>query len=280
MVVFDIFRMTPSNETDEERVEFQSADGETLIGLQRVSDEYEKNVILAHGITQDKHEFAGFYDKFTNYLSENDIGSFRFDFRAHGESSGKQKDLTFIGALLDLKAAFSRVKNSTKNDISLLGTSFGAVPSILYAYQNEVEIDNLVLLSPLLSCKETYFGDNRTVDLINQKNKEELENKGYITRPSGFEMGAKLIEEFRCIEPHDYLSDVSVPVLTAHGREDKIVDYTISERYGEPNAHSKYFPVDRVGHGFFAPQDTDGTDELTIKKQSKVMEKTVEWIND
>jgi alpha/beta superfamily hydrolase len=56
----------------------------------------------------------------------------RFDFRGHGNSDGRQEDLTLPGVVNDIRAAIARVRDETGSAaVNLLGTSFAGGISAL-----------------------------------------------------------------------------------------------------------------------------------------------------
>ncbi|HUZ36208.1 MAG TPA: alpha/beta fold hydrolase [Streptosporangiaceae bacterium] len=54
------------------------------------------------------------------------MASLRFDFRAHGESEGRQEDLTIAGVVNDIRAAVKQVREAAgSGPVNLIGASFG-----------------------------------------------------------------------------------------------------------------------------------------------------------
>jgi len=55
-----------------------------------------KGVVLVHGggVTRDE---AGFFTRLANGLAAAGVASLRFDLRGHGQSEGRQEDLTLAG---------------------------------------------------------------------------------------------------------------------------------------------------------------------------------------
>lgn len=250
---------------------YKSLDGTEICGILRRAEDPIGTVILAHGFDADKNEFNNFYVDIADKLEKNQLNSFRFDFRGHGESEGSQQDVTIMGELLDLKASVIEVMDivSDTETVFVLGTSFGAGPAIFYSSLHSEQVDSLVLLSPLLDYSSTLSKLEYDTD--------DLREFGFMTRDSGFKMSGMTIEEMRLLRPYRRLSELNIPVLTMHGDTDEIVPYEPAQEYGDPNTHSEFVLVEDVGHGFFAPGDETGEDQLTQSAHDMVFEKFTNW---
>ena len=265
-----------------EEISFQSYDQVPLEGTLEGPETADVGVVLAHGLTVDRDEYNNFYVQLAEELAEHDICSLRFDYRGHGSSGGSPKEMTVIGELLDLRAALDTLE--TEADISNMGiiaTSFGACSTALCVSRYPKRMDAVCLFSPVLSFELTYLDppvDSVKSPLLTPEHEQELRESGSITRPDSFELGAQLIEEFGIIEPYEHLSETNVPTLTIHGVSDDVVPPVISRMHGVPNIDSEYLELPNVGHGFFAPDDLEGEDELTISSQETAIEKGVEWM--
>ena len=87
-------------------------------------------VIWMHGIAVNKDEYLNFFHDGSDYLAAEGIGSIRFDFRGHGDSSGKPRDFSLVGQNLDAEAvsAFARKHygDAPATRFHLVAASFGA----------------------------------------------------------------------------------------------------------------------------------------------------------
>ena len=86
---------------------------------------------MMHGITETKDEWEGFYTDMAKSLFDEGIGTFRFDFRGHGESGGSQMDVSLSGDVRDIKASLNEVREYWDGDVNFIATSFGAGPAII-----------------------------------------------------------------------------------------------------------------------------------------------------
>ncbi|WP_425297927.1 alpha/beta hydrolase [Nocardia abscessus] len=69
---------------------------------------------------------AVFFARLADGLAEAGVASLRFDLRGHGESEGRQEELTLSMILNDIRVAVAYLREaSCAHEISLLGASFG-----------------------------------------------------------------------------------------------------------------------------------------------------------
>lgn len=264
----------------EKKIFYQSNDGKKICGIITMPQKVKGWVLLSHGITMDKNEWGNFYMDIAHHLYKKDFASLRFDFRAHGESEGVQEDITIIGELLDIKASAQKIFEQWDDGISLIGTSFGSGPAILYATQNKKRIKGIVLLCPVLDYITTFINPITpwAKETFNKEGFKHLEEKGYILLDGEFKLGAKLIEEFKVIKPYELLSKIECPILTMHGNKDTMVPYKISKEYGIPNRKSEFVTLNDADHGFVAFNDDTGESKESLENKKFVIEKIVEWI--
>jgi hypothetical protein len=90
---------------DEQHETFTSLDGLALRGtLTRSENVAGRGVVLVHGggVTRDE---GGFFTRLAAGLAAAGALVLRFDFRGHGESAGRQEDLTLAAVRNDIRAA-------------------------------------------------------------------------------------------------------------------------------------------------------------------------------
>jgi pimeloyl-ACP methyl ester carboxylesterase len=261
----------------EKKVFYRSGDGIKICGIITRPPHPKDYVLMAHGITMDKNEWNNFYVDIAQELYKRNFATLRFDFRGHGESEGKQREVTIVGELLDMKASANEISKYWKDEISVVATSFGAGPAILYATQNKIR--SLVLLCPVIDYVATFLEPTLpwAKEIFNKKGFKQLEKEGYILLDDTFEIGVKLVEEFKVIKPYKFLKDVRCPVLTIHGDKDTMVPYKISKKYGTPNKMSKFITLKDADHGFVDYDDEIGDSEKSYANKKFVIEKIVGW---
>lgn len=77
----------------QENIYYNSTDGIKLCGILNKETNNDKIIIMCHGIRGNKEEKGAFIE-LENRLAINGFNSFRFDFRGHGESRGKDLEVT------------------------------------------------------------------------------------------------------------------------------------------------------------------------------------------
>lgn len=261
----------------EEEFRFESIDGVELSGSFVPATDSQHYCLLAHGITGDKDEYGDFHRNICDNLYESGIGSIRFDFRGHGESDLAQRDVTVLGLLLDIKAAYLKLCDKTDiSELSVLASSFGSPPSIFFTQQYSDKISNLILLNPVLDFEATFL---RPIvpwarESFNDSGMDHLQEKGYLVLDGAFEIGAEMVEEFRYLSPTAVLSDFDTPILAIHGDEDTKVPHSITKQYGTPTSDSEFVTVPGAGHGFSDPS----CDEASEANRDRVIMEVSEWL--
>lgn len=237
----------------------KALDGHKVGFTRRKADNSRGTVVMCHGIEMDRNEWKDFYSRVAEELADNGFSSIRFDFRGHGESEMDDLDLSVSGMVMDLEAVLEGI-----DELHVLASSFGAIPAILCA--EEQDLESLTLLCPLIDTHRNYFEPSG--DSFVDENLDELEQKGFITRPSGYRMSAHLLFELRSIRPEKVLKNIETPVLTVQATDDSAVPTKVSRDYGAPNNRSRYVEVKGADHGLVDPED-DGLGEKTEKNWKK-----------
>lgn len=259
---------------------YRSKDDTKLCGIFLIPEKVKGYVLLAHGINVNKNEWDNFYVDIAQELYKKGFASVRFDFRGHGESGGTQREMTVIGETLDIAASIEQISKRWTGNISIVGMSFGAGPSILYSAPQNRKIKALILLCPVLDYIATFLKPivPWARDTFNEKGFKYLDKKGFLLLDDEFELGAKLIEEFKVIKPYEILKEIQLPVLVIHGDKDEMVPYQVSRKYGKPNKKSKLITIRNAGHGFNNFDDETGKSMQSILNKRRVIEEVVSWV--
>src|SRR5712691_2380500 len=146
---------SPAVPLESTAVNFRTLDGLRLSGtLVRPAEPGTQAIVLVHGGGVTREE-GGFFVRLAAGLGEAGITSLRFDLRGHGESEGRQEELTLAAILNDISVALVYLRDvAGLSRASLLGASFGGGICGYYAAKRPSEVERLVLLNPQLNYKQ------------------------------------------------------------------------------------------------------------------------------
>jgi uncharacterized protein len=260
----------------------RSLDGIRLSGTLMVPSMLSSNAsVLVHGGGVTRHE-GGFFTRLASALAEVGAPSLRFDFRGHGESEGRQEDLTISGVLNDIRSASEHVSDKTSSHrINLIGTSFGGGISAYYASRCPDQVERLVLFNPLLNYKKRFIDDKPywTDDRISQEAGSELTRDGFIPHSPTFKLGRALLNEVFYIQPHLALGEVTTPTLVVHGTRDTFVPVESSRAAVAAMAGvASLVEIEGAQHGFAVHDDPQYLNPQTVEWQAYVIRAVAEWL--
>ena len=241
--------------------------------LSKAKKDNDKIIVLCHGLTVDKDE-DGIFRQLSENLVENGFDCFRFDFRGHGESGGKQEEMTIAGELTDLLTVVNFIKNKNYKKIGLLGASFGGGICALFSSFNKDAILALVLWNPVLDYSSWLFPKNNWhKKYFGQTAIERAEKFGFTEVGSRkFKLGIKLFNEIRFLKPYQELKKYKKPILFVHGDKDSYVDYQESIRFSKL-LKAKLITIKDAEHGF---QDKREWQEKAINKTISFFKKFIQ----
>jgi pimeloyl-ACP methyl ester carboxylesterase len=120
------------------RTILRSHDGLHLVATLVTSEQTaDQALVLVHGGGMTRDE-AGFFTRLADGVAQAGVASLRFDLRGHGESEGRQEDLTLSAILNDFNTALTHTQQALGvTKLSLLGTSFsGGIAAYFAARRN------------------------------------------------------------------------------------------------------------------------------------------------
>ncbi|MCS0639159.1 lysophospholipase [Streptomyces sp. LP05-1] len=240
-------------------------------------------VVLVHGGGVTREE-GGFFTRLADGLAESGIAALRFDLRGHGESEGRQEELTLATILNDVRVALAHTRETTgAAELTLLGASFGGGICAHYAAERPQDLTRLVLFNPQLDYKWRTI-DSRpywTDDTISEDAARELTEQGALRFTPTLRHGRPLLNEVFWLRPHESLSAVRAPTLIVHGTADTLVLFessrTATARFTAP---CRLVPVDGAQHGFAAHDDPQYLTPTSRHYQSFVIRTVTEWLTD
>lgn len=260
---------------------FTAPDGLRLSSTLALPDGARQAAVLVHGggVTRDE---GGFFTRLAAGLAKAGAASLRFDLRGHGQSEGRQEDLTIAGILSDIRAAIGRVRAETGvGRVALLGTSFSGSICGYYAAQHPDDLTSLVMLNPLLNYKKRFIDDKPywQDEQISDEAGRELLTQGYIAHSPAFRLGRALLNEVFYLQPHMVLADIRSPTLIVHGTKDTFIPVESSRWAAEQlTTEHRLIEVDGAQHGFAIHEDPSYADPQSQRWQADVIQAVAAWI--
>ncbi len=123
----------------------------------------KKIVIMCHGIRGNKDE-CGSFVILEQELQKNGFSSFRFDFNGHGESEGRDYEMTISNEIADIESTVKILIEKGFAEIILLGGSFGAGIVSLFPFEKYNCIKGLVLWYGALDYEYIRYGNLFTLE--------------------------------------------------------------------------------------------------------------------
>lgn len=213
-----------------------------------------KGVIFAHGMTVNKDD-EGIFVRAESRLNELGFSTLRFDFRAHGKSSGNTiKDFTISGEVRDLETIVKFIQEQGINWIGLAAASFGGSIAALYVGKHPESINKLFLANPVLDYEKAFLHPTTVWAMKTFINfSDRLKRFGFIEVASKrFKMGKPLMDEMKIYYPHKALQEYKGPLLVVHGDLDEKVDYQhVKSSFDRlTNKQKEFISVKGSKHGF------------------------------
>ncbi|WP_406345115.1 alpha/beta hydrolase [Streptomyces sp. NBC_00648] len=263
-------------------VTLRTLDGLRLAGtLMSPATHASRGVVLVHGGGVTREE-GGFFTRLAARLADGGVASLRFDMRGHGESEGRQEELTLATILNDIRVAITRLRNATAaQEITLLGASFGGGICAYYAAKRSADLSRLVLFNPQLDYKwrtidtRSYWVD----DSISEEAAQQLTDHGFIQFTPTLRHGRPLLNEVFWLHPYEVLGEVRSPTLIVHGTQDTFVPIE-SSRSAIRNfrAPCELVEIEGSQHGFAMHDDPKYLNPQSQEWQAFVIRTVTEWL--
>jgi alpha-beta hydrolase superfamily lysophospholipase len=268
----------------EQEITLRTLDGLHLAGTVVTPAEPSRHaVVLVHGGGVTREE-GGFFARLARGLSESGLASLRFDLRGHGESEGRQEELTLSAILNDIRVALRHLSDTTGAEkLSLLGTSFTGGITAYYAAKRPTEISRLVLLNPRLDYKERTI-DSRPFwqnDHLTDEAAAQLSAQGYLFHSTTLKHGRAIYNEVFWLRPHEALGEVAAPTLIVHGTKDTFVPVEASRAaVSQFRAPCRLVEIDGAQHGFAVHDDPQYLEPQSQEWQAFVIRTVAEWLTN
>ncbi len=238
-------------------------------------------IVLVHGGGVTREE-GGFFTRLADGLAEAGVASLRFDLRGHGESEGRQEELTLSMILNDIRVAVASLREASgARRISLLGASFGGGVCAYYCAKRSDDLSRLVLLNPQLDYKKRTI-DSRDYwngDVINDEKARELNETGAVQFTPTLKHGRPLLNEVFWLKPNEVLDEIKMPTLVVHGNADTLVPIEGSRAaVAEFTAPVELVEIEGSQHGFAVHDDPQYLNPRSQKYQAEVISLVAEWL--
>jgi len=271
------------NNMKEQIVDIKTFDGFILKGMLCVPDNIKAITIMCHGISSNKQEYLDMFSNLAQKLYAESIGSIRFDFRGHGESSGTSMDFDVISQLVDLKSVvcwLQKEKIFSELPINFVGVSFGGAAGILYHHLYKI-FQRISLFAPVISYYETFIKPTTDwgIKNFNPEAWSKAKEKGYLLLNDNFKLNVRLLEEFLLFNPIEQLKQLTIPVQIFHGTADSFVPYNVVEKLSKecPNFNIRIIPF--MEHGLYIGEDEDGISDDSKKTQEDYYESVKSFLS-
>ena len=241
----------------EKKVFFKGEYG-NICGILNEIENSKEVVVICHGFTSHKNSSAQI---FAELLESIGISSLRIDFDNRGESELQFKDITFTKYINQLNSAIEFSKNELNyEEISIIGTSFGGIVSLVVASQRN-DIKRLFLRSPGVGT--LYY------EYTVYKNSENYKQ---------FSLGAKvfykgtdliitqdLLDDILNYYPLSKLAEkISIPVGIVVGKEDSQIPYQDTISFSEKINDSTFTLIENAGHSLAVDGDFSESQQALV----------------
>ncbi|MEX5633862.1 alpha/beta hydrolase [Parafrankia sp. FMc2] len=243
----------------------------------------ERAAVLVHGGGVTREE-GGFFTRLAAGLAEAGAASLRFDLRGHGESEGRQEELTLSSILNDIRVALASVRRTTGvSRMTLLGASFGGGICGYYAAKRPAEVSRLVLLNPQFNYKwrtidsRPYWHDDR----IDDEAARTLDEEGAITFTPTLKHGRPMLNEVFWLRPDEVIGEIAAPTLLVHGTKDTLVPIESSRAaLAKFTAEAQLVEVEGSQHGFAVHDDPQYLQPQSQEWQAYVIRTVAQWVTN
>lgn len=240
-----------------------------------------RGVVLVHGGGVTREE-GGFFTRMAAALGEAGVASLRFDLRGHGDSEGRQEDLTLSTIMNDIASALDYLRETSGvTRLSLLGASFAGGVCAHYAAKRPAEIDRLVLLNPQLDYKQRTI-DSRpywTCGVLREDVAGRLSRDGFIQFTPTLRHGRPILNEVFWFEVLDVLGLITAPTLVVHGTKDTFVPVEASRAaMARFTTRHELVEIEGSQHGFAVHDDPQYLNPQSQEWQALVIDTVAGWI--
>jgi pimeloyl-ACP methyl ester carboxylesterase len=229
----------------EERVEFQTPGGVTLIGTLNLPEtKVATGVVTCHGMlsTKDGPKHIGLAQRITK------LGHavLRFDFQGRGESPGDLVGLSFSRQVDECLAALNFIRGRGVSRIALVGSSMGGTVSILVAAREHV--------AALATLDAVGRPEEMPARIVGEKGIKFWQRRGKL-RFEGATIGYALVEDALRIDLAGAAKKISCPWRIIHGSRDEVVPVSDAQALAQASdGKAELIIIPGADHQFSQPE--------------------------
>ncbi|HEX2252393.1 MAG TPA: alpha/beta fold hydrolase [Thermoanaerobaculia bacterium] len=249
-----------------ERLRFQGADGQELVGRLEMPDTAPTAfALLAHCFTCSKDlEALGWVSR---TLVARGIAVFRFDFTGIGESAGDFADTNFSSNLEDLRRAIAHLREHYEEPKILVGHSLGGAAVLAVAG----ECPEVLAVATIGAPSDTGHLGKMLVSRAPEV--EETGRAEVRLGPSTFTVTRQLLDDLEEHSVEERLGRLGKALLLFHSPVDEVVGIDHARRIYMAARHPKSFvSLDRADHLLSDPQDARYVGEVLAAWSGRYVE--------
>lgn len=200
--------------------------------------------IICHGFMSNKN--SALIQRLADSLEAHGLASIRFDFNGHGESYGRQQEMTVPREIEDAKCVFDYVRRLPYvGTIALVGHSQGGVVAAMTAAQLGSEaVGALCLLSPAAALRDDALRGNLFGTRYDAQNPP-----AEVTILGGaYTIGCDYVLTAQSLPIYETARQYDGPALVIHGKADDVVPYTYGKRFYDDLRHARLCLLDGEDH--------------------------------
>lgn len=239
---------------NERIINYNSIDGTRLSGTFMTKKQNKSCIIMCHGLKTDREEYGDFTE-LSKILLDNGYDTFRFDFRAHGKSDGKDIEMTIEGLKKDLESTLWLVQNEGYSQLMILGASFGASILSLINYSYFPQVKKLIVYSGSIDNNN----GNPKSSLGIQNYEKALEDGSVNIKSKTTEkimtLSKTFMRETRELQPEERIKEINIPILFLQGTEDQTTPYKVNKDIAEQCKEAYFVAIEGASHGLHRQSD-------------------------
>lgn len=239
---------------NERVINYKSIDGTPLGGTLMKKEQNKSCIVMCHGLKTDRDEYGDF-TKLSEMLVDNGYDTFRFDFRAHGKSEGKDIEMTMEGLKKDLEATLWLVQNEGYSQLMILGASFGASVLSLINYAYFPQVKKLIVYSGSIDNNNGNPKGSLGIQNYRKALTDGIVNIRSKTTGKIMTLSKTFMRETRDLKPEEKIKEINIPILFLQGTEDQTTPYKVNKNIAEQCKEAYFVAIEGASHGLHRQND-------------------------